>query len=44
MGKYEQLAKDIIKNVGGKENVLSLTHKCVKFNTLCYTSTFSVKR
>ena len=28
MGKYEQLAKDIIKNVGGKENVLSLTH-CV---------------
>ena len=26
MGKYEQLAKDIIKNVGGKENVLSLTH------------------
>ncbi|MDO4664474.1 MAG: beta-glucoside-specific PTS transporter subunit IIABC [Erysipelotrichaceae bacterium] len=28
MGKYEQLAKDIIKNVGGKENVVSLTH-CV---------------
>ena len=28
MGKYEQLAKDIIKNVGGIENVLSLTH-CV---------------
>lgn len=28
MGKYEQLAKDIIKNVGGKENVISLTH-CV---------------
>ena len=28
MGNYEQLAKDIIKNVGGKENVLSLTH-CV---------------
>ena len=26
--KYEQLAKDIIKNVGGKENVNSLTH-CV---------------
>jgi PTS system beta-glucosides-specific IIC component len=24
--KYEQLAKDIIKNVGGKENVNSLTH------------------
>lgn len=28
MGKYESLAKDIIKNVGGKENVVSLTH-CV---------------
>lgn len=28
MSKYEQLAKDIIKNVGGKENVASLTH-CV---------------
>lgn len=28
MGKYEQLAKDIVKNVGGKENVISLTH-CV---------------
>lgn len=26
MKKYEQLAKDIIKNVGGKENVNSLTH------------------
>ncbi|WP_138494011.1 beta-glucoside-specific PTS transporter subunit IIABC [Paenibacillus pinistramenti] len=24
--KYEQLAKDVIKNVGGKENVNSLTH------------------
>ncbi|MCR4943690.1 MAG: beta-glucoside-specific PTS transporter subunit IIABC [Clostridium sp.] len=24
--KYEQLAKDILKNVGGKENVNSLTH------------------
>ncbi|WKV08239.1 beta-glucoside-specific PTS transporter subunit IIABC [Thermoanaerobacterium sp. CMT5567-10] len=24
--KYEKLAKDIIKNVGGKENVISLTH------------------
>lgn len=24
--KYEQLAKDIIKNVGEKENVNSLTH------------------
>lgn len=28
MGKYEKLAKDIIANVGGKENVISLTH-CV---------------
>lgn len=28
MGKYEKLAKDIVKNVGGKENVVSLTH-CV---------------
>lgn len=26
MGKYEQLAKDIVKNVGGKENIASLTH------------------
>ncbi|MCK0473443.1 beta-glucoside-specific PTS transporter subunit IIABC [Halalkalibacter sp. APA_J-10(15)] len=26
--KYEQLAKDIIKNVGGKENVISVVH-CV---------------
>ncbi len=26
MGKYEQLAKEIIKNVGGKENISSLTH------------------
>lgn len=26
MGKYENLAKDIVKNVGGKENVISLTH------------------
>lgn len=26
--KYENLAKEIIKNVGGKENVNSLTH-CV---------------
>lgn len=26
--KYEKLARDIIKNVGGKENVISLTH-CV---------------
>lgn len=29
MGKYQSLAQDIIKNVGGKENVDSLTH-CVK--------------
>lgn len=28
MGKYESLAKDIIKNVGGKENINGLTH-CV---------------
>lgn len=28
MGKYEQLAKDIVANVGGKENIISLTH-CV---------------
>lgn len=28
MGKYTQLAADIIKNVGGKENVNSLAH-CV---------------
>ena len=28
MRKYEQLAKDIILNVGGKENVNSLSH-CV---------------
>lgn len=28
MGKYTQLSKDIIKNVGGKENVVSLSH-CV---------------
>lgn len=28
MGKYEQLSKDILKNVGGKENIISLTH-CV---------------
>lgn len=26
MGKYEQLAKDIVKNVGGKSNINSLTH------------------
>lgn len=26
MGKYEDLAKEIVKNVGGKENVSSLTH------------------
>ena len=26
MGKYEALAKDIVANVGGKENILSLTN------------------
>ncbi len=26
MGKYEQLAKDILKQVGGKENIISMTH------------------
>lgn len=26
MGKYESLAKEIIKNVGGKENVAGLVH------------------
>lgn len=26
MGKYQNLAKDIVKNVGGKENINSLTH------------------
>lgn len=26
MGKYAQLAKEIVKNVGGKENINSLTH------------------
>lgn len=26
MGKYEKLVNDIIKNVGGKENVNTLTH------------------
>ena len=26
MGKYEQLARDIVKEVGGKENIGSLTH------------------
>lgn len=26
MGKYENLAKDIVKNIGDKENVISLTH------------------
>ena len=28
MGKYTNLASDIIKNVGGKDNVISLRH-CV---------------
>lgn len=26
MGKYEQLAKSIVKNVGGVDNIISLTH------------------
>lgn len=26
MGKYEKLSKDIVANIGGKENVISLTH------------------
>lgn len=26
MGKYDALARDIVKNVGGKENVLGLVH------------------
>ena len=26
MGKYNELTKDIVKNIGGKENVISLTH------------------
>lgn len=26
MGKYENLAKEIVKNVGGKENIISLVH------------------
>lgn len=26
MGKYEDLAKEVVKQVGGKENVISLTH------------------
>lgn len=26
MGKYENLAKEIVKNIGGKDNVSSLTH------------------
>lgn len=26
MGKYQELAKDIVKNVGGKENVMGLVH------------------
>ncbi len=31
MGKYDLLAKDIIKKVGGKDNIISLVH-CV---TVC---------
>lgn len=26
MGKYQELANDIVKNVGGKENVSGLVH------------------
>lgn len=26
MGKYEQLASEIVKHVGGRENISSLTH------------------
>lgn len=26
MGKYTNLAKDIVTNVGGKENIISLKH------------------
>ena len=26
MRKYEELVKEIIKQIGGKENVISLTH------------------
>jgi len=26
MGKYEQLAKEIVKEVGGTENINSVTH------------------
>ncbi len=26
MGKYEALAKEIVKQIGGKENVSGLTH------------------
>ena len=26
MGKYHELAKEIVKNVGGKENILGLVH------------------
>ena len=26
MGKYEELAREIVRNVGGRENVSSLTH------------------
>ncbi len=34
MGKYDALARDIVKNVGGKENVLGLVH-CI--TRLCFT-------
>ena len=26
MGKYHELAKEIVENVGGKENILGLVH------------------
>ncbi|MFA4022954.1 PTS transporter subunit EIIB, partial [Clostridioides difficile] len=26
MGKYKQLAQEIVKNVGGKENISGLVH------------------
>ena len=36
MGKYETLAKDIVKNVGGKENVTGVS-------SLYYKTSFYVK-
>ena len=29
MGKYEELAKEIVRNVGGRENVISLTQRAI---------------